>query len=144
MQNPKQSYVFPPFADSTIIYYSQKKYDQAIEQYEKKIFGVENSVQADIAQLKNYLGGLYTRAKKAWAQKTDAHRKKMENEGYIVNAELTDNIIQEAADTLMELETSEKLQALMTREVKRLNKSEKEGQKALQEFTAKVIGEQII
>lgn len=110
------------------------------DQYEKKIFGKEKSVQADIAQLKSHLGDLYDTVKAKWSGKTEVHGKQMEEEGYIIHGELTDAIIQETADTLMELETSEKLQVLIEKEVKKLKKSDREGQKALQEFTENVVG----
>lgn len=112
----------------------------ACDRYEKKIFGEENSVQVDIVYLKSYLGDLYDRAKEAWSRKTDAHCKKMEEGGYIINGEFTDEMIQETADTLLELETSESLQTLIDKEVKRLKKSDREGQKALKAFTENVIG----
>jgi hypothetical protein len=114
----------------------------AADQYEKKIFGEENSVQADIAYLKSFLGDVYDKIKETWFGKTEAHRQKMEEAGYIVDNELTYGIIQETADTLMELETSEQLQKLIDKEVKRLKKSDREGQKALQAFTENVGGEQ--
>ncbi len=110
-----------------------------LEQYEKKVFGEGHSVQADITRLKNYLGDIYEKVKETWRGKTDAQRKKMEEEGYIVDGELTDETIQETADAIIELETSEKLQAIIEREVKKLETSEAEGPKALKEFKEKLM-----
>lgn len=112
-----------------------------LEQYEKKVFGEGDSVQTDVDRLKSYLGDLYGKAKEKWSEKTEAHRKKMEEEGYIIDGKLTDETIQETADTITELETSEKLQAVIDREVKKLETSEAEGPKALEEFKEKLLDE---
>jgi hypothetical protein len=112
-----------------------------LDQYEKKVFGETNSVQADIKRLKSYFGGFYEKVQQRWSKKTNVHRKKMEDEGYILDGELSDEIIQEAADTITELETSEELQALIKKEIKKLKVSETEVLEALEEVKKKLLDE---
>jgi hypothetical protein len=80
-----------------------------LEGYEKEIFGEGNTVQRDIALVVGFFGSRYDGLKAWWQKKADNVEVQMAGEGLIVNGEMTDEAIQDVADDIVELETSEAL-----------------------------------
>jgi len=112
-----------------------------LEDYEKTIFGGENSLRKDIARLRGFMGSKYDAVKERWVGKAAKVEERMKEEGQVVDGELTDEALQDAADQIVELQTSEKLQKQMDREVRLLESGEETGQKALEDVERKLLEE---
>lgn len=110
-----------------------------MDAYEKTILGEENSLQADIQRLREFMGDRYVKISDRWIRKAEKVEEKMRQEGQIVDGEFTDEALQDAVDQLVELETSPKLQAAIQGEAKRLGGSDRAGEKALEEFDKKLL-----
>jgi|GEM_PF-2016600 len=110
-----------------------------LEDYEKTIFGGENSLRKDIERLREFMGSKYEAVKDRWWKKTEKVEERMQEEGQVVDGELTDEALQETVDQIVELQTSEKLQKQMDREIKRLESGEETGQKALEDVIRKLL-----
>lgn len=107
-----------------------------LDEYEKQIFGTEDSVAADVARLREYLGSSYM-VLKAWVEeKADRAERELQEQGLIVQGRLTDDAIQEVCDQIVEMETSDKLHRRIDKNVKLLtdgNNVARDARKALEQ-----------
>ena len=95
------------------------------DQYEKEIFGPDSSLQADLEALREFMGSTYDRFAGWWQGRIEATETKMEEEGLIVDGAMTDTAIQEIADQIVELETSEALRTKIDDDVKLIQQDAK-------------------
>lgn len=96
-----------------------------LDEYEKQIFGPDSSLQADLEALREFMGSTYDKFERWWQGRIDATEKKMEEDGLIVGGTMTDTAIQDVADQIVELETSEALRSKIDEDVKRIQQDEK-------------------
>jgi len=112
-----------------------------LEEHQKTIFGEDNSLEADVARLRNFLGTSYDRFKAWWQKKADRAESKMEEQGLIVEGELTDDAIQDVSDQIVELETSDSLRNQMDQQVKLLEAGDGAAKDALAQVEKKLLQE---
>lgn len=94
------------------------------EKYEKQIFGESYSLEADINRLREFLGPTYDKLMAFWERKADHTEAEMKQADLIVNGEMTDAAVQEVAEQIVELETSEALSEKIDEHVKMLQQSD--------------------
>ena len=82
---------------------------EVLEKYEKQIFGENYSLEADIKHLREFVGSAYQNLMGFWQKKADRTEARMQEDGLIVDGEMTDTAIQEVAEQIVEIETSETL-----------------------------------
>lgn len=140
------SFVFGPFAllPSIIILLItldmcyQLLGSSVLEEYEKKIFGEKNSVQADLQRVRKALGSLWDRLKAGYKKKSDAAESHLEKAGLIEAGELRDDKLQDAVDQVVEIQTSKKLQTQIDRSVKKLQEAPQHAKAVLQAVRKKL------
>jgi hypothetical protein len=102
-----------------------------LEEHEKAIFGEDNSLEADISRLRDFLGASYEKFKTWWQKRVDRTESKMEEQGLIVEGEFSEDAIQEVSDQIVELETSDALHNQMEKQVKLLEAGDDAAKDAL-------------
>ena len=95
------------------------------DEYEKEIFGPDSSLQADLEAVREFMGSTYDRFAHWWQGRIEATETKMEEEGLIVDGTMTDTAIQDVADQIVELETSEELHTKIDEDVKLIRQDAK-------------------
>ena len=98
---------------------------EILKEHEREIFGEEDSLEADVKRLREYLGSSYERFVNWWQERAKRAENKMKEDGLIVDGELTEDAIQEVADKIVELETSDELAQKVDENVKLLQSSDK-------------------
>lgn len=97
---------------------------EVFEGYEKEIFGDGESLESDIHRLRDFMGVSYDKFKKWWQKKADRVETQMQKDGLIIDGELTDEVIQDVSDQIVELEISDDLRKEVDKHIKLLGKDE--------------------
>jgi hypothetical protein len=105
-----------------------------LEEHGKKVFGPDNSLQQDIARLRDLLGGLFEKLKSGFIKKTDSHVTKLEEQGMIEDGVMSEDAIQKAVDQAVALQASPELQERMASEIGKLGQSTGTSQQALDQI----------
>ena len=100
-------------------------------EHEKKIFGEEDCVQADLRALRDYVGASYEKVAASVRRKHQKHAQKLEQEGLVKDDALTDEIMQKATDQVVEIQTSSTAADRIADERRLLEGSPERAQKAL-------------
>jgi hypothetical protein len=112
---------------------------EVLDEHEKAIFGEDNSLQSDVQHLRDYLGSSYDKFKNWWQKKVDRTEAQMQEEGLIVEGELTEEAIQDVSDQIVELETSNELRKNIDNNVKLLQSGETTVSGALEAVERKLL-----
>jgi hypothetical protein len=95
-----------------------------LDDYQKSIFGENNSLKSDLRRMREFLGASYIKIKQRWQKKVDQAEEKMREDGRIVDGQITEETVQDVADQIVELETSDKMQQMIDKNVKQLEKGD--------------------
>lgn len=134
------SWVFGPFALLPSIFILLVTLDMCyhmlgssiLEEYQKKIFGEKDSVEADLRRVRKALGSVWNKLRAGYKKKTEAAEAALEQAGLIKDGEINDEKLQEAVDQVVEIQTSENLQTQIDRSVKRLQEAPQHAKAVLQ------------
>ena len=114
---------------------------EILDGYQKELFGEGNSIQSDLQRMREFLGSSYAKIKQKWQTKADKAEKKMAEQGMIAKGQITDEAIQDVSDQIVALETSEKLQSTIEKNVKRLGGSNAAALDTLDEVKRELLAE---
>ena len=112
---------------------------EVLAEHEKNIFGPDNSLQADIDHLHDFLGTSYEKLKEWWQRKADRVEREMQKNGLIVQGEVTDEAIQDISDQIVEIETSDELSKQIEKNVELLKSDSASASDALESLNRKLL-----